>query len=76
MGTQPIDQQLQPLPRIDPQKCNGCNRCVEVCPTAALVLIDGKAVLHYPERCTSCGKCEEVCPVDAIALPYVVVFGQ
>lgn len=62
-----------PLPYIDEQRCIGCRRCVEVCPTQALDQITDKAYLRYPERCNYCTVCEEVCPTSAIALPFVVV---
>lgn len=65
-----------PLPRIDAQRCTGCERCVELCPTQALVHKDGKAVLLYPERCTYCSLCEDICPTQAIALPFLVVFAE
>lgn len=45
----------------------GCNRCDDVCPTAALAPgLD--AVPVDPERCTGCGACVPACPSGAIAL--------
>jgi ferredoxin len=66
----------EPLPKIDPKLCTGCHRCVDVCPTQALIQLDGKAVLRYPERCTYCSACEEVCPEGAIALPFLIVLAK
>lgn len=49
---------------IETDLCNGCKRCVKVCPYAAVEMVDGKA--HILDRCTSCGACLEVCKQDAI----------
>jgi electron transport complex protein RnfB len=38
------------LPVIDPEKCTGCRKCVEVCKVG----------------CIACRICEQVCPFDAI----------
>lgn len=62
-----------PLPQINHERCTGCHACVDRCPTGALALVGGKAVLHVPTRCTYCAACEEICPTNAIALPFVVV---
>ncbi len=67
---------MNPLPTIDPKRCTGCHRCVDVCPTQALAQVAGKAFLAYPERCTYCTACEDVCPEDAIALPFLIVLAQ
>jgi electron transport complex protein RnfB len=64
------------LPRIDAARCTGCERCIEICPTQALVQVNGKAILLYPERCTYCTLCEDICPANAIALPFLVVFAE
>ena len=62
-----------PIPQIDHQRCTGCRRCVDICPTQALAQNNGKAELRYPDRCTYCTACEEICPEDAIALPFLVI---
>lgn len=64
---------MNPLPSIDADKCTGCHRCVDACPTQALDQKHGKAYLRYPELCTYCTACEDICPEDAIALPYLIV---
>ena len=45
--------------------CVGCSHCIKVCPTEALRVKEGKALL-YPDRCVSCGECYRVCPSCAI----------
>ncbi|MBW2311227.1 MAG: electron transfer flavoprotein subunit alpha [Deltaproteobacteria bacterium] len=49
---------------IDQELCNGCKRCITVCPYGGVELREGKAVLT--DRCTACGACIEVCKVEAI----------
>lgn len=51
--------------RIDSIKCNGCGTCLEFCPTGAISLIHGKAVINQ-RNCMECGMCLGVCPVGAI----------
>jgi NAD-dependent dihydropyrimidine dehydrogenase PreA subunit len=50
---------------FDPDVCNGCNRCVDVCRSD--VLMPGAAkgqppVLAYPDECWFCASCVEHCP--------------
>jgi len=61
------------LPQIDKDVCTGCGDCIVICPTDALALVDGTAVLTKPTACSYCAECETVCPVAAIALPYQIV---
>lgn len=47
----PESQDFKPQMMFYKDKCKGCGKCAEVCPT--------------PENCTLCGKCTFYCPVDA-----------
>ena len=58
----------QPVPLIDPTRCDGCGLCVRVCPTGALAVQDGEAVVATPEACNYTGLCEAICPTGAIHL--------
>jgi electron transfer flavoprotein alpha subunit/NAD-dependent dihydropyrimidine dehydrogenase PreA subunit len=49
---------------IDRELCNGCGRCVKICPYGGVTLEDGKAVVN--ERCTACAACIDACKVEAI----------
>jgi len=52
---------------IDTETCTGCGACVDICPFAALDLVDNVAVVN--EDCTACGACISECPVEALSLP-------
>ncbi|HDQ14065.1 MAG TPA: 4Fe-4S dicluster domain-containing protein [Sediminispirochaeta sp.] len=53
--------------KVDEELCYGCTRCMSVCPTTAIRIRRGKAVVD-PARCIDCGNCMEACPVDAIVV--------
>ena len=63
------------LPEIDTDTCTGCGDCVAVCPTGALAMAKGKAVMARPELCIYDGECEPACTVAAIQVPYMIVLG-
>lgn len=45
--------------------CRGCSHCMMKCPTEAIRVLNGKAVISS-ERCIDCGECYRVCPHAAI----------
>jgi len=64
------------LPEVCEDRCNGCGRCVNVCPVEAMGLVSTNAP-RAPERkkavnrvslCLGCGVCVRACPKGAIAL--------
>jgi len=60
------------VPVIDPERCNGCDACVRLCPQAA-ILFDGEEsesteFLIHAERCSGCGICVDVCEQNAVAI--------
>ena len=57
-------------PKIDYNKCNGCNLCAENCRFKAITMARGKPKLNQ-FLCESCGVCEIVCPQKAIKLKAV-----
>ena len=78
--------------QLDPNKCTGCTTCLRRCPTEAIRIHDGHAVINQ-ERCIDCGECIRVCPHNAkkavcskldsmdrfkwkIALPAPSLYGQ
>lgn len=77
---------------LDVSKCTGCTTCIRHCPTEAIRIRDGHAVIN-DDRCIDCGECIRVCPNNAkkamcskfehyqhykwkIALPAPALFGQ
>jgi len=52
-------------PKIDIDLCTGCKKCMDVCPTRAISIINKKAVLSS-DLCNGCRACVSVCPVEAI----------
>jgi len=61
-------------PRVDPERCRGCGRCVDICPFDAIHLRANDQgtytaeVLRY--NCVGCGGCVGRCPVTALDMPY------
>lgn len=53
---------------VDPDKCDGCGACVDVCPMEAIEIVDDKAIIDEDE-CGDCGACVDECPTEAITLP-------
>lgn len=45
------------------EACNGCGRCVEICPTD---VFGPGPVIARPENCQTCFMCELYCPQDAL----------
>ena len=52
---------------IDRDLCNGCGLCVSICPSQALSMIDGKAVVTG-DRSLQCDHCAAICPTGAITV--------
>lgn len=59
---------------VDSSKCIGCRLCVSKCPTDAISMVNGKAVIDA-DKCIACGICAngdgqkwKGCPVKAINL--------
>ncbi|MCL2820009.1 MAG: 4Fe-4S dicluster domain-containing protein [Oscillospiraceae bacterium] len=77
---------------LDADKCKGCINCIKRCPTEAIRVRNGKAVI-MSDHCIDCGECIRVCPHHAkkaisdpisiinnykhkIALPAPSLYGQ
>ncbi len=77
---------------LEPSKCTGCTTCLKHCPTEAIRIKDGHAVIN-DKRCIDCGECIRNCPHQAkkavsskleamdrfkykIALPAPTLYGQ
>ncbi|MGI6466675.1 MAG: [Fe-Fe] hydrogenase large subunit C-terminal domain-containing protein [Sphaerochaetaceae bacterium] len=53
--------------RVVEELCIGCTHCMKNCPTEAIRIVGGKAVVNF-ERCVDCGQCMDVCPHSAIII--------
>jgi len=53
--------------KIQKDHCIGCSHCMNICPTEAIRVRNGKAEL-FDNRCIDCGECFRVCPVGAIII--------
>ncbi|MBR5553427.1 MAG: 4Fe-4S binding protein [Clostridia bacterium] len=77
---------------LDVSKCKGCTTCLKRCPTEAIRIRDGHAVINSA-RCIDCGQCIKVCQYKAkkanhdplsvldnykytVALPAPSLYGQ
>jgi ferredoxin len=71
----------QRVARIDPDRCDGCGKCLASCPLGLIALIPahaGASILckgfagdssghsACPDRCTACGLCVEACTEGAL----------
>jgi MinD superfamily P-loop ATPase len=61
------------MPKIDPEKCNGCGLCISVCYCNALVLAGNIVTVIETQECSWCTECEAVCPCEAISCPFEIV---
>jgi len=53
---------------VDVEKCSGCSECANACPSEAIKIDDGKAVV-IEENCLDCAACVDACPNEAISVP-------
>jgi MinD superfamily P-loop ATPase len=61
------------VPVIDPERCNGCGLCVEVCQQNALILIGEIVAVNAAAECNWCTDCEIVCMEGAVTCPFEIV---
>lgn len=55
--------------KVNAEKCFGCTHCMKICPTEAIRIINGLAVIDE-KRCVDCGNCMRACPVDAFYVEH------
>jgi len=54
--------------QLDTEKCNGCKKCLQVCPHAVFVIEARKAVIVDRDACMECGACAINCPENALSV--------
>jgi Fe-S-cluster-containing hydrogenase component 2 len=52
---------------VDKRECVGCEECLHVCPTGAIIMKDEKAEI-IQHKCDQCERCIPACPVKAIKI--------
>jgi uncharacterized protein (DUF362 family)/ferredoxin len=62
-----VTRLLKPVPEVNVEKCIGCGKCAESCPSKIIVIHNGKACISR-KNCISCFCCQEMCPVHAIGV--------
>jgi len=59
--------------RVVADKCTGCQRCVNVCPTGAITGPRAEPHNLDPSKCIKCRACYEICRFDAIAGDAIII---
>lgn len=54
---------------LELSKCKGCTNCIKRCPTEAIRVRDGHAIIKE-EKCIDCGECIRLCPYQAKKATY------
>lgn len=60
----PESQRFEPELFFHPERCIGCQKCLQVCPRGAIGITDGKISFNR-DRCQNCGQCSSVCYAEA-----------
>lgn len=57
---------------VDPERCDGCNACIFVCPSCLWERKGDKADVKkdYKSLCVECGACYQACVPDAITFNF------
>ena len=53
-------------PEVITEDCIGCGRCVSVCPSFVLEMVERRSQVVRGDWCIGCGHCGAVCPTGAI----------
>jgi len=59
--------------RVIKEKCTGCQRCVQVCPSGAITGPRSEPHNLDKSKCIKCRACYEICRFDAIAGDAIVI---
>ncbi len=61
--TATLNKNFRGFPILKNELCNGCEKCIKICPTGAILLNPLKIDMG---KCTFCGECKNICPSNAI----------
>jgi len=64
MGIQPSNF----IPSIDPEKCTGCETCIDLCHIGALEASPAVEPALNRNKCIGCGVCATSCPGEALSM--------
>jgi NAD-dependent dihydropyrimidine dehydrogenase PreA subunit len=53
---------------LNPEKCNGCEECLEACTSGVFAMRNGKSVPVNAKDCVGCLSCVELCEQEAISV--------
>ncbi len=56
---------------VNTEKCDGCEECVNICPSEVFHLVEQKSDPHQASECAYCLSCVEACPNSAITVTEV-----
>lgn len=59
------------LPRIDPDRCDSCGECVDVCPADVLLADNETTLVVDPDQCLGCESCVSVCEKEAVTVEEI-----
>jgi NAD-dependent dihydropyrimidine dehydrogenase PreA subunit len=54
--------------KVNQEKCNGCEECLEACTSGVYEMRNGKATPANPKDCVGCLSCVEICEREAISV--------
>ncbi|MDD9911509.1 MAG: RnfABCDGE type electron transport complex subunit B [Alphaproteobacteria bacterium] len=70
-----VKPEQEPLPAVlavvDEDVCIGCTKCIQACPTDAIIGAPKMKHTVISKDCSGCRLCLPVCPVDCIALEKI-----
>lgn len=67
----PESQATKPQLIFTQDKCMGCGKCVDICPTGAR-----KGAEAHTAQCTLCGECVKVCPTGSLEIVGREMYAQ
>jgi NAD-dependent dihydropyrimidine dehydrogenase PreA subunit len=56
---------------VDAGKCDGCEECVNICPSEVFQIVEEKSDPYQTSECAYCLSCIEACPNSAIIVNEV-----